>query len=43
MHLQENALFDFDFGFNVTQIVVTYAPAKFEIASSKNHGLHAFI
>ena len=40
MHLQENTLFDLDFGAKVTQNVaqyplhhVTYAPAKFEVAS----------
>ena len=43
MHLQENTLFDLDLGIKVTQNVaqyplhhVTYAPAKFDIASS--HG-----
>ena len=41
MHLQENTLFDLDLGFKVTQNVaqfpqhhVTYAPAKFDIATS---------
>ena len=40
MHLQENTLFDFDFGVKVTQNVaqyprhhVTYAQAKFDIAT----------
>ena len=43
MHLQENILFDHDLGVKVTQNVaqypryyVTYAPAKFDIATS--HG-----
>ena len=43
MHLQENALFEFDLGVKVTQNVaqyprhhVTYAPEKFDIATS--HG-----
>ena len=43
MHLQENTLFDHDLGVKVTQNVaqyprhhVTYAPAKFDIATS--HG-----
>ena len=43
MHLQENTLFDHDLGVMVTQNVaqyplhhVTYAPAKFDIATS--HG-----
>ena len=43
MHLQENTLFDLDLGVKVTQNVakyprhhVTYAPAKFDIATS--HG-----
>ena len=41
MHLQENTLFDLDPGVKVTQNVaqypqhhVTYAPAKFDIATS---------
>ena len=41
MHLQENTFFDLDLGVKVTQIVaqypwhhVTYAPAKFDIATS---------
>ena len=43
MHLQENTLFELDLGVKVTQNVakyprhhVTYAPAKFDIATS--HG-----
>ena len=43
MHLQENTLFDLNLGVKVTQNVakyprhhVTYAPAKFDIATS--HG-----
>ena len=43
MHLQENTLFDLGLGLKVTQNVaqyprhhVTYAPAKFDIATS--HG-----
>ena len=43
MHLQENTLFDLDFGVKVTQNVanypqhhVTYVPAKFDVATS--HG-----
>ena len=43
MHLKENTLFDIDLGVKVTQNIaqypwhhVTYAPAKFDIATS--HG-----
>ena len=43
MHLQENALYDLDLVVKVTQNVVhcppnhmTYAPAKFEVATSKS-------
>ena len=43
MHLKENTLFDLDLGVKITQNVaqypghqVTYAPAKFDIATS--HG-----
>ena len=43
VHLQENTLFDLDLGVKITQNVaqyprqnVTYAPAKFDIATS--HG-----
>ena len=45
MHLQENTLFDLDLGVKVTQNVaqyplhhVTYAPAKFEVATSNSLG-----
>ena len=41
MHLQENTIFELDFGVKVTQNVaqyprhlVTYAPAKFDVAAS---------
>ena len=51
MHLQENTLFDLDLGVKVTQdvaqcyimIFVTYAPAEFEVATSKGLGGDAFI
>ena len=43
MHLQENTLFDLDFGVKVTKNdtqyprnYVTYAQAKFEVATSKS-------
>ena len=49
MHLQENTLFDHDLGVKVTQNVaqyplhhVTYAPAKFDIATSHGWGEDAF-
>ena len=48
-HLQENTLYDLDLGVKVTQNVVlylpnhiTYAPAKFEVATSNNLGEDAF-
>ena len=49
MHLQENTLFDLDFGVKVTQNVaqyprhhVTYALPKFDIATSHGKGEDAF-
>ena len=49
MHLQENTLFDLGHGLKVTQSVVqyprhhvTYAPAKFDIATSHDKGECAF-
>ena len=49
MHLQENTLFDLDLGVKVTQNVaqyprhhVTYAPPKFDIATSHGWGEDAF-
>ena len=49
MHLQENTLFDLDFGVKVTQNVaqyprhpVTYAPTKFDIATSHGKGEDTF-
>ena len=49
MHLKENTLFDLDLGVNVTQNVaqypwhhVTYAPTKFDIATSHGWGEDAF-
>ena len=49
MHLQETTLFDLDLGVKVTQNVaqyprhhVTYAPAKFDIATSHGGGEDAF-
>ena len=49
MHLQENTLFDLDLGVKVTQNVakyplhhVTYAPAKFEVATPNCEGGDAF-
>ena len=49
MHSQENTLFDLDFGVKVTGNVaqyprhhVTYAPAKFDIATSHGEGEDAF-
>ena len=49
MHLQENAVFDLDFGVKVTQNVaqyplhhVTYVAAKFEVATSNSLGGDAF-
>ena len=49
MHLQENTLFDHNLGVKVTQNVaqyprhyVTYAPAKFDIATSHGWGEDAF-
>ena len=45
MHLQENTLFDLDFGVKVTRNVtqyplhhVIYAPTKFQVATSKGLG-----
>ena len=44
MHLQENTLYDLDLVVKVTQNVVqyplnmTYAPAKFEVATSNSLG-----
>ena len=49
MHLQENTLFDLDLGVKVTQNAaqyprhhLTYAPAKFDIATSHGSGEDAF-
>ena len=49
IHLQENTLYDLDLVVKVTQNVVrcppnymTYAPAKFEVATSKNLGEDGF-
>ena len=49
MHLQENTLYDLDLVVKVTQNVVkcppnhmTYAPAKFEFATSKSLGEDGF-
>ena len=49
MHLQENTLIDLDLGVKVTGNVaqcplhcVTYAPTKFEFATSKGLGGYAF-
>ena len=49
MHSQENALFDLGLGDKVAQNVaqypghhVTYAPAKFDIATSHDKGEDAF-
>ena len=49
MHLQENTLFDLGLGLKVTQNFaqypwhhVTYAPAKFDIATSHGKGKDAF-
>ena len=49
MHLQENTLFDLDLGVKVTRNVaqyrphhVTYAPAKFDIATTHGGGEDAF-
>ena len=49
MHLQENTLFDIDLGVKVTGNVtqyplhhVNYAPANFEVATSKGVGGDAF-
>ena len=48
MHLQENVLFHLDVGVKVTQNVakcplhhVTYAPARFEVATSNSLGGNA--
>ena len=37
MHLQENKLFDLD-----PEVVMTYAPEKFEVAMSDGYGGEAF-
>ena len=49
MHLQENTLYDLDLVVKVTQNVVqcrpthmTYAPAKFEVATSNSLGEDGF-
>ena len=49
MHLQEHTLFDLDLGVKVTQNVAqyprhhgTYAPAKFDIATSHGQGEDTF-
>ena len=49
MDLQENTLYDLEFGVKVTQNVaqyhphhVTYAPANFEVAMSNGSGEDAF-
>ena len=49
MHSQENTLYDFDLVVKVTQNVVqhppnhmTYAPEKFEVATSNNLGEDGF-
>ena len=49
MHLQENTLYDLDLVVKATQNVVqyppnyiTYAPAKFEVATSNSLGEDAF-
>ena len=49
MHLQENTLYDLDLFVKVTQNVVqcrpnhmTYAPAKFEVATSNSLGEDGF-
>ena len=49
MHLQANTLYDLDLGVKVTQNVfqyppnhVTYAPGKFEVATSNSLGEYAF-
>ena len=49
MHLQANTLYDLDLGVKVTQNVfqyppnhVTYAPGKFEVATSNSLGEDAF-
>ena len=49
VHLQENTLFDLDLGVKITQNVgqyplhhVTYAPAKFDIATSHGKEEDAF-
>ena len=49
MHLQANTLYDLDLVVKVTQIVVkylanhmTYAPAKFEVATSNSLGENGF-
>ena len=49
MHLQENTLYDLDLVVKVTQNVVqyplihmTYAPAKFEVATSNSLGKDGF-
>ena len=49
MHLQENALFEFDLEVKITHSVaeypqhhVTYAPAKFEVATTNSLGEDPF-
>ena len=49
MHFKENTLFDLDLGIKVTPNVaqysrhhVTYAPAKFDIATYQSEGKDAF-
>ena len=49
MHLQENSIFDLDLGVKITQIGaqypqhhVTYAPTKFEVATSNPLGGDTF-